>query len=679
MGGYPDYTTPGANFTPPPGTPDTFTVSNTPGSADQRPIRDYDRPSTAPTATGGAIKEMVRGKWLAAGYPPAAVEGIMRRINDESGWDPFKPGDYVNGVPTSFSLYQHHADRAQRLAQYMATNGVNTRDPMAVSAAATDFAISEMNGGDSIAAKSKGDLMRVTDPDTGYGIFTRSFERPRGSPGNEDTNIHSTAFGDWNQSALPLFRQLQDDLAKRGKQLDDALLQAKDIRSAAHAATLKWMLESDKPPANPRQSYSQFAAAASVFSVLGSIFGKHPTAAVNAMGEMLQAANASDAAAYDKSYKEWKDHTDRSFKLIGLLDGEARDIINDAKLSYDQMVSRLSVMSTSYQLSQALDPQSAANVSRNLQIATERANLIKAQNAESDHRNAVNELDEQWKKDHPEAGGKVPATVHNEHDGQVKSAAAGRTTSAGALTDDAADFMAKQYLAGDRSVLSGLGFGNVGAANRAKLRERIVVEAKARGITGDQLPTILAEFDGTKAAERTLGTVGARMALGLAEAKQFAPMVMETSDKVSRTNYPNLNAALLAAEKGTGDENVVQFAIALNALVSAYSQVLTRGGPPTDASRAQAREVFDKAYSAGQMRTAVNQVMREIEAAQAAPGMAREELRNRGAGGTPTTQSTAAPDIGNASLDDLLRVIDRPDLTADQRRQIDERLKALGH
>src|SRR6202040_653490 len=131
-------------------------------------------------------------------------------------------------------------------------------------------------------------------------------------------------------------------------------------------------------------------------------------------------------------------------------------------------------------------------------------------------------------------------------------------TTAGALTDDAAAFMAAQYLAGDRSVMGGLGYGNTGAANRAKLRDAIQSEARARGMSPAEVATTIAEFEGLKAGERTLGTTGARIGLGLAEAKVFAPMVIEASDKVSRTQYPNLNALLLAYDRGTGDENVVR-------------------------------------------------------------------------------------------------------------------------
>jgi hypothetical protein len=218
-------------------------------------------------------------------------------------------------------------------------------------------------------------------------------------------------------------------------------------------------------------------------------------------------------------------------------------------------------------------------------------------------------------------------------------------TTAGALTDDAAQFMAQQYLAGDRSVMGGLGYGNTGAANRAKLRDAIQAEARARGMSPAEVATTIAEFEGLKAGERTLGTTGARIGLGLAEAKVFAPMVLEASDKVSRTQYPTLNALLLAYDRGTGDENVVRLGIAINALQNAYSQVLTRGGVPTDAARATAHEIFDKAYSAGQMRTAVDQVMREIDAAQAALGIVKQEMRDRATGrpSSPPAGAAAAP------------------------------------
>jgi hypothetical protein len=592
---------------------------------------------------GGSVKDAVAQEWLSAGYSPAAVQGIMRRVQAESGFDPFAIGD----GGTSLSLYQHHADRAQKLAQFLQQNKADTSDPVQVARLSTKFAISEMNGGDPIASKARDSLMKATDPNQAYGLFTSSFERPAGAPGSEETNLRSTATGPFNEQAKGLLSRWQSDLEQRGKTYDAAIAQSSELHSASRAALQKWMSDSDKPPQNMREAWSQWSGPAIALAALGGLFGRHQTASLNAAGEMLQAANAADTKTYDKQYQQWKDHLDRGLKLVELLHTEAQDIVGDAGKPYDRKVSELQTLSVAYQLDRQLDPNSVENLSKNLQLAKSRRELIQEQNAETEVRNSVRELDEAWEKEHP--GQQVPALVHSEHQGQVKQATAGKVTAAGALTDDAAQFMAKQYLAGDRSVMGGLGYGNVGAANRAKLRDSIQAEARARGMSPEQVATTIAEFEGLKAGERTLGTTAARIGLGFAEAKVFAPMVVEASDKVNRTQYPKLNELLLAYDRGTGDENVVRLAISVNALTNAYSQVLTRGGVPTDAARATAHEVFDKAYSSGQMRTAVDQVMREINAAQQAPGIVREEMRNQGAG------AGAAPASGAATGGNVIR------------------------
>lgn len=423
-----------------------------------------------------------------------------------------------------------------------------------------------------------------------------------------------------------------------------AMAEAKDVRSFERAAMARWLAESNAPPKNQHENWQQWGAIAQMFALVGPLFGRRSaTTALNAAGDMLQAANQADQHRYDQAYAQWKGHNDSMLKAVELFHAQYKEIIDDDRRSYDQKQAEITTLLSAAGIVSRLDPEGFEKQERALRVAKDRADLTKAQNEETETRLAVKELDDQWVAEHP--GQTVPASVHNQNVGTVKQARAGKVTTAGALTDDAAQFMAQQYLAGDRSVMGGLGYGNTGAANRAKLRDAIQAEARARGMSPAEVATTIAEFEGLKAGERTLGTTGARIGLGLAEAKVFAPMVLEASDKVSRTQYPTLNALLLAYDRGTGDENVVRLGIAINALQNAYSQVLTRGGVPTDAARATAHEIFDKAYSAGQMRTAVDQVMREIDAAQAALGIVKQEMRDRATGrpSSPPAGAAAAP------------------------------------
>lgn len=208
--------------------------------------------------------------------------------------------------------------------------------------------------------------------------------------------------------------------------------------------------------------------------------------------------------------------------------------------------------------------------------------------------------------------------------GAVKMA---NSAQAGMLSDDAANRMADQAIAGDKSALTGLGYGNAGAANRAKVQEAITRKLKAAGLTGADLAAKTAEFTGLVSGERALGSRSANLGMAANEAQSFAPMVLATSDALDRTEFPTLNALENAAAKGAGGEKVVRFVDALNAFQNAYAQVVTRGGQSTDAARQQAKEILEKNWSKGQIRAGVDQLMQEIQIAKDAPGATQDELR----------------------------------------------------
>ena len=325
-------------------------------------VRDMQRMQGQGEPSGGkeAIAAAVAQEWAAAGYPPAAVQGIMRRINVESGFDPFAIGD--NG--TSLSLYQHHADRAQRLAKFLQANGVSdTSDPVRMARLTTRFAIQEMNGGDPIAARHKAELLQAKDPNAAYGIFTSSFERPAGSPGSEETNLRSNVFGKFTGEAGTLVQQMTQRMQRADQEHDRAIAEAKDLHSFERAMTAKFMAESDKPPQNMRQAWSQWGMVAGALALFGGLRGgRSMNAAINAAGEMMQAANAADRYAYEQAYKQWSDHLGHGIKAIELIHREAKDILDRKDLSYDQMAHQLDILGKALGAKEKLDPDSVYNL-----------------------------------------------------------------------------------------------------------------------------------------------------------------------------------------------------------------------------------------------------------------------------------------------------------------------------
>lgn len=212
------------------------------------------------------------------------------------------------------------------------------------------------------------------------------------------------------------------------------------------------------------------------------------------------------------------------------------------------------------------------------------------------------------------------------------------------LSPDALNSVAERMVAGDQGAMAGLGFGNAGAANRAAVQERVTEILKAKGLTGADLAASVAGYMGERAGARTAGTREANVSMAVNEAKLFMPLAVTASDKVNRTQFPTLNSIIQAVEKGTGDEDIVRLSVATNSLINAYSRAVTPTGVPTEGNQMRARELLDKAWSAGQYRAAVDQLMQEMVAAQKSPIQTREEQNARISGRpAPTPEGQTLP------------------------------------
>lgn len=218
-----------------------------------------------------------------------------------------------------------------------------------------------------------------------------------------------------------------------------------------------------------------------------------------------------------------------------------------------------------------------------------------------------------------------------------------QTDAAHAISDDAANLAADRVLAGDERATTGMARS---AANITKVTDAIVRQAKERGMSGADIATRVAEFQGTTAGERTLGTRTANMEVAANEVKNMAPLALHASKQVDRTEYPTLNKIILAGEQGSGDENVVRFGLAANSLIYTYAKFLNPTGIPTDADKAKATDILSTAWTQGQFGAAVDQIKKEIASGQGAIKATRDEFREgMSAGGKSPSNSasTALP------------------------------------
>lgn len=191
------------------------------------------------------------------------------------------------------------------------------------------------------------------------------------------------------------------------------------------------------------------------------------------------------------------------------------------------------------------------------------------------------------------------------------------------LSPAATKFTAEQYLSGDRQAAQGFARNQVA---QAQLREEIVKQATAKGMKPAQVASQLAEYNGIVAAERSAGVRTANIGMAVYEADKFADLAVQASNKVGRTKVKSLNDALLAFQRGTGDEDIVALGAATNSFLNAYSRAVG-GGVMHVADREHAETMLQNGFSKGQYAAAINQLKREMAAAKEAPGAVRKELR----------------------------------------------------
>lgn len=250
-----------------------------------------------------------------------------------------------------------------------------------------------------------------------------------------------------------------------------------------------------------------------------------------------------------------------------------------------------------------------------------------------------------WKRDYTDMNGKPP-TAEQEAEYQRETKQIKPDLDADALTE-----MADQYLAGDASVFQNVGRGTQGSANLTALRNTIAKRMIDLGISAEDQAFQMQAFKALGATLRTVGTTAGKIGLGRKELDVLIPQALAASHELPRSNYPTANAVQQAVDAGIGDPRVRKLAITLQAVKSAYSQVLVRGGASTDAARAQTDDLFKNNDPEAVIQTAMDQIRAESDAVARAPGALMEEER-AGFGRKGATQP-AAPAGGTKDFSHL--------------------------
>jgi hypothetical protein len=220
---------------------------------------------------------------------------------------------------------------------------------------------------------------------------------------------------------------------------------------------------------------------------------------------------------------------------------------------------------------------------------------------------------------------------------------------------DTLDVLGDQYLAGDKSVFNNLSKGMAGPQNIVALRGIITQKLQQRGMTGADQAAAIANYNAEAGAARASAIREANVTSSVNEALNTFPLALEASRNVPRGTLVPWNNLVQLAQKGTSDKNLATFVTAIQGARTAYSQAMSRTGVNSVHAQQAADELLSTVTSQESFEATLDQMGKEMHAAQIAPEMTRKAILARISGRTepapaaaPTGNTPAAP-AGNAS------------------------------
>lgn len=185
------------------------------------------------------------------------------------------------------------------------------------------------------------------------------------------------------------------------------------------------------------------------------------------------------------------------------------------------------------------------------------------------------------------------------------------------LTDEDADFMAEQYLAGDKSVVANIGRGGQGPENMVKFRSAVAKMSKAQGLSGadiaKRLQAFQAETAGLSAEARVGGGQSANIDLILRAAHAALPAAIEASEKVPRTSWVPINKLAQTAEGAISDPALKDFRLKNIQLAELWARGMNPKGVMRESDRQIALDILSTADSKETYRVVVQGVLQFLE------------------------------------------------------------------
>jgi hypothetical protein len=242
-------------------------------------------------------------------------------------------------------------------------------------------------------------------------------------------------------------------------------------------------------------------------------------------------------------------------------------------------------------------------------------------------------------------GPKDPDVIRRQKEAEAAGKAAGVGESG--LDDVTLRRTAAQYNIMGPTALANLGRGQQSGAALLAVRREAARQDEEAGINPDQRAQMQAQYQGQKAAQRTLGTSEARMGMAGFEAMGAIELGRHAIEAVPRTGFLPLNRLIQGYQNQTLSPEQAELLTRTKGIINTYSAVMARGANVvTDASRQRAEELLNTATDSAVYNRVLDTMQSEIKMAIDAPDKMRDfYMKKYGAqaAAAPTETPTAPP------------------------------------
>ncbi len=408
--------------------------------------------------------------------------------------------------------------------------------------------------------------------------------------------------------------------------------------------------EIPKPRAEQfRDPYQAFQSPAIVLAGIASLFTRQPlTTAFNSAAATLKGFHDGDKEVMEWHRQQWKDSVEQALQQNQKEMTAYRAAMEAASLSVADRAARMQAI--------------AAGVGDDNMIAAIREGNIDLQWKLLDTREQAQTKLNEFKLKFLE--GREKFEEQKRHNLEMEGVARGglavkerklESEAGEPMSEKAKETAARLLIRGNTSWMTNLGRGAQGRKDLIAVRNKAAEILDEQGVgpeaAAEAINAATAAFMGQKRGASALGQREALITGAISTAQATAPRVLETSEKVDRTQFPDINTIILHAQQKTGGENVIRFGIAVNTLANNYARALGAGSSVlTDTARKEALELMQTNWSKGQIRVAVDQLMIEMQSELQGAKRAQKEFQ---AGYGRETAAPSSQDLPSKAREQL--------------------------